>query len=347
MNRYKHRSYKKQPRRFDPLLPVVLTMLVLAPVINACSSSPKPTVTKIDTGNVKTNSLQLPDGYEWEEKSQNSQNDEYSNPEEERASFEDPETAPFVPNRNAPTSTRLTIIEDQLISLRDDFNTLYPSMRRLMAIEQDMQLLISELKSLTMDVAKEQVVAMPSKEMTREEAIARANELKKRVEQGDNIDALSITQTNTQNTQGAIDLTQPPTAQTSSQQTLSELEKNMALPKPPQTILATATGLRIGIHSNSVRAVIDFSQGSQVQYKESFTNNGKTFEVYLPNTEYTGRKSWQSDYVPAIQSYSVTKNEADSYVTFKLEEETSLKSIFVIPAKPSQEKARLVIDFTQ
>lgn len=338
----------------DPLFMAVLAMLIFVPLINACSTTPRPksTKTQIDTSNVNSNTLQLPDGYQWDGSEEDE--DDY-NDDVEISSFSNGTATAFTPDKNAPTSTRLEAIEDQLSLLRNDFNELYPSMRRLMAIEQDMQELIMELKSLTSDVAASTSVAPAprtglSQTLTKEEALARADELRARAQQEENMVMLPTSK-------AAMDLTQPPTTVATPSVSSNAPTPVAQAPSPITTattppvisntapVQATVTGARIGIHADIVRVVLDYTNGSTINY--SNTMGAQSLTLTLPQTAYEGRKSWQSDYVPMVSSYTVEQNGSDTVMQFALEPGVTLKTAFVIPPKSPGQNARLVVDFTQ
>ncbi len=339
-----HRMTKPAKKLVDPLFVLVILTLIFVPVLNACSTTPRSSgATQIDTSNIDTNTLKLPDGYEWD----GEEDDMEENEETSQSSFTKGTTMSFRADRNAPTATRLAAIEDQLELLRQDFNELYPSMRRLMAIEQDMQELIMELKSLTTDVAAQPFVPPTglSQTLTKEQALAQADEMRRRAQQQQNNDAMIPPAM-----PAPANITQPPGVDTMpapTPQTASAPVTPAPTPSAPASgpINATVTQARIGIHSDIVRVVLDYTNGSTVTFDKS--QNGQVFDLYLPNTSYNGRTSWQSEFVPMVTSYSVQQNGSDTTIKFNLEPGISLKSAFVIPPKSAAQNPRLVIDFTE
>lgn len=254
------------------------------------------------------------------------------------------------PQNDLSLDERVDEIEERVSIIEGDLLQLKPSINTLMAIEGDIQDLVSELSTLTDDdqlatpPAPKTVIPVP------ESVIPEQND-----EQADPvIPALP----DADNKEAAVskpqDLTTeapkpPPTPEPNTKEKKVKAEKSSPAPaEPKQEKPAAATTslvetVRIGKHSNTkTRLVADFQKGSII--KQSVDEKDNKVVVTLTDTGWQALADWQSKNIPLVKSYQARTENANTTLSITTSDDDLTVKFFTLP-QSDKTGPRLVLDF--
>ena len=164
---------------------------------------------------------------------------------------------------------RLDRLERAVQELRNDFDTVSPSIKRLMAIEADIQELIGELRQLSSQPA----MAAPPPRVNRAPEIIR---------------------------------TQKPAIQRTAKPVSPKSFQTKSAP-PVQNGMATVFDLRTGEHPGKTRLVMDVN--TKASFSVDIDNGENIMVIEIPNANWTARTTGSLPKSKVIQSYSVETND--------------------------------------
>jgi len=200
---------------------------------------------------------------------------------------------------------RLDRLERAMQDLRSEFDNVKPSIKRLMAIEADIQGLVGELKRLADE---------PSSSFG-------ANQSKR-----------SITPAPMPDVMGANQMITPKSAAP---------KKSIKRKAPPPTSGGTAVyDLRIGEHPGKTRLVLDTN--AKTSFSIDIDNNEKIMVVDLPEAKWTASKSKNLG-SKTVGSYRVESSETGSLLILQLKKNAEVLSQSEIPGTGGAGR-RIVID---
>jgi len=207
---------------------------------------------------------------------------------------------------------RFQRLENAVTDLRREFESVKPSVVRLVAVEGDIQNLIQELETLLQNEPPSS--AAPS-----------ATPYVAPVSQSGGAGSAPVL---------AVPTSQPP-----------KVVAPKAVVKTPPVPLSNsgdAQRLRFGEHSDKTRIVIDAARA--IQYSVDLDNAEKLLVIDLPDAYWGGQTSWSSPKSPLVTSYTVQKTDSGSRIVMLLKRTSSvLKKSLLKPNKDSG-SYRLVID---
>lgn len=193
--------------------------------------------------------------------------------------------------------SRFERVENAVKDLRREFDAVKPSILRLVAVEEDMQELVTQLESLLRNEPPSSSAAAPEPVETQPVALLPPD--------GKAADAAQSPQQQAQ---------PPPTAQFPPQ------EKAQSPPPPPELSQTAAPkaasapaanaqvqNLRIGEHDGKTRLVFDVT--GPAAYRYDIDNGEKLMIIELPGTGWTGPAQWTSGKAPLLASYTVSPSD--------------------------------------
>ena len=167
---------------------------------------------------------------------------------------------------------RLARLERAVQSMRNEFDNVTPSIRRLMAIEGDIQNLITELRQLTDEPSLlTKPRPAPAAQVTTPQVL--------------------------EPVQSAT-----PTKKVTPQPT-SRNKINRSAPPPISSDMANIYDIRIGEHPGKTRIVLDVN--TKTQFSTDIDNNENILIVDLPNSTWSAAKAKSFKSSPFLQSYNV------------------------------------------
>ncbi len=175
-------------------------------------------------------------------------------------------------------SARIDRLERAVQDMRNDFNLVEPSIRRLMVIENDMQRLVAELEKLNASNSG-----------------AASNNLNRR----------------SASTPRASSSTKKSMAAAPSS-SMGFVKKSA----PPVSGKPAIYDLRVGEHSDKTRIVMDVN--SKTDFSVDIDNNERIMIVNLPNADWSARTSQAFAKSPFISSYKVEPSDNGNLVVFQL-----------------------------
>lgn len=240
--------------------------------------------------------------------------------------------APLFTEPVADDSARMQRIEEAVQTLRNDLDTLVPSMVRLVAVEKDMKDLVQQLQTLT-DVNVEEVSAENINQIS-DEGVVRGTES---VRVGQTALADGATSSSSV-TPEAASKGKPPEGAASpySESQASALQAPVDI-KPSTPSLGEVRGVRLGDHMDKTRIVLDVS--AKVAAEAAVSANGKQLIVSLPGLSWTGKASWEADRSQLVSGWRF----ADGKLYVDLLYKSSVKGQSTLPPNGTP-NYRLVID---
>ena len=187
-------------------------------------------------------------------------------------------------------SSRLDRLERAVQDMRDDFNRVEPSIRRLMAIEGDIQNLIGELKRLNSDV-NATLPTMAQQKTSRSAPIPQ-------------VAAQKHTSNNTHVT---------PRAAPKSYSAKKSFVKKSAPPTGGQPVVYD---IRVGEHPEKTRIVMDVN--SKTNFSTDVDNSENILVIDLPNTKWSAKTAQNFAKSPFISSFNVENTGSGSLAIFQL-----------------------------
>lgn len=228
--------------------------------------------------------------------------------------------------------TAVKNLEQRVQILEDDFASMKPSIQNLIAIESDIQELISELAKLTNS---------PEQQLDATQSPAPLNSAQYPFNTDDNnadgtvstpADLIAQIENNTNNVPKDI-ATQ-----------ISQTTPKLSPASPTHTIAPnTITDIRFGQHQNKIRVVIDYSKGTTPDYDIYKEGEAVILEVIKAN--WATKNSQAFSKLPLIKSYKTTKDGNTTKVAFETRGDDMTVKIFTLPPLTSSKGPRLVIDF--
>lgn len=240
---------------------------------------------------------------------------------------------------------RIKRLENVVLDMRRDFNTVLPSIMRLVAVEQDMQNLIGQLETLT----DQSSAAIP----------AEAVETSALTDDTASEDLSGSTQQTLAPQSGQAEASQPPPGTPPPDIPIEETEGKAQAPppsKPPEVASAPedtpsasapvsgAVRLRVGEHSGKTRLVLE--TGGTTAFRADLDNAENLLVIELPEADATGAGGKESVAdSPLIKSWSVETMEvgAGVRVIVELQGSVSVQKTLAVPAN-GESGARIVVD---
>ena len=227
-------------------------------------------------------------------------------------------------------SERLDRMERAVQNMRNDFDNVAPSIRRLMAIEGDMQNLIIELRKMTTDTSR--INQSPSTTV------------------GNSSNTIGTRQQVSPATQQVIqDKTPTPQAVPMAKKVKkpaaipTPMVKTAPPPPPVQNGKPSVYGLRIGEHPGKTRIVLDVN--AKTSFKPDIDNSEKIMIVELPEASWGTATAKNFGRSPFITSYKVEKSGDGSLLIFRLKKGAKISYKGDLPSISGSGR-RLVIDLT-
>lgn len=187
--------------------------------------------------------------------------------------------------KDLPNDTaRIDRLERAVQDMRNDFNMVEPSIRRLMSIENDMQRLLSELEQLNA-----------------------------------NNGSTSAVTRRTNNSPSTTSTAAPRIQSTATPSSSMGFVKKSA---PATSGQPTVYDLRVGEHSDKTRIVMDVN--SKTDFSVDIDNNERIMIVDLPNAGWDARTSQTFAKSLFISSYKVEKSDNGHIVIFQLKKNAKI-----------------------
>jgi hypothetical protein len=194
---------------------------------------------------------------------------------------------------------RLDRLERAVQDMRNEFDSVRPAIRRLMAVESDIQSLLDELRQLSDNPS----VMADNRPATRT------------VQTRPPVQAASKPMIIASNREDFVAPVQPVQAPPKQTKTATSYQKKS--PPPVSGGQPTIYDVRVGEHPGKSRIVLD--SNTNTGFNVDIDNNEKIMVVELPNSEWTAStaKSFGSK-SPLISSYSVEESENGHILIFQL-----------------------------
>jgi len=202
---------------------------------------------------------------------------------------------------------RLNRLERSVQSLRNDFDTIQPSIRRLMAVESDIQELIGELKQLSDDPNRMRPAMTPV------------------------VEEAMVTRAPVKNTYV------PPKKKMASNP--KSYQKKSA--PPVEGGMTTVFDVRSGEYTNRTRLVLDAN--AKTSYNIDIDNNENILVVDLANTNWTAATSKSFPKSSVISSYNVEASDNGNLMVIQLKKDVKISYKATLPANKGNGK-RIVLD---
>lgn len=211
---------------------------------------------------------------------------------------------PLFANPVKNPNARVKRLEGSVQTLRNDFDTVVPTLVRMATLEKDIRELVVQLQILT----KQNLNNAEQPDISTS-PVARKTAYKKKLPSEIRIHAPS-------NTSPSI----------KKQQT-----------KP---VIGNVKSIRFGDHANKTRIVLDMTAKININALIKFKNNGKTLILDLSQINWAGKRSWNAIYAQLISSYYVEKNNL--YVNLMYA--SQIKTLKLLSPSKDSKNYRLVID---
>ncbi len=193
---------------------------------------------------------------------------------------------------------RLDRLERSMQDLRNEFDSVRPSIRRLMGVENDIQRLVNELRSLTKD---------PAFKQTRREPTPIPAPIM--------VTPQIVTKTQT-----------PAVSQTTMPKAITSPKTNFQSKNPPPMTSGKPTvyDVRIGEHPGKTRIVLDTN--AKADFNVDIDNNENIMVVDIPSANWTAPVTRNFAKAPYISSYKAEPNGDGYLLVFQLKRDVSLAS---------------------
>lgn len=264
-----------------------------------------------------------------------------------------PEGLRFTPLFNEPvsdTNARIKRLEDAVQTIRNDIDTLVPTMVRMVAIEKDIKGLVAQLQTLTgengqpvpaqpaSDVAPAQPLPAPAAHPPQQsqnkipgEDVVKGTEPAKALPAVAGPDAPSSLVTPEAAPKGEL----PPEGAASP-------NSNAPVDIKPRVNSSASAGdvvnLRIADYADHTRLVIDMTSGPSTPLKLS--DDGRTLIIDLSTLNWGGQSVWQADKKKLIVGGRV--EEGNLYVDLK--QPAKIEKRMLLPPSGNNKNYRLLID---
>lgn len=240
---------------------------------------------------------------------------------------------------------RIKRLENVVLDMRRDFNTVLPSIMRLVAVEQDMQNLIGQLETLT----DQSSAAVPAEAV---ETSALTDEAASEDLSGSTQQTLAPQSGQTEDSQPPPDTPLPdiPAEETEEEAQAPPLTGPPELasaPKDTPSASAPVSGavrLRVGDHSGKTRLVLE--TGGTTAFRADLDNAENLLVIELPDADATGTGGKESVAdAHTVKSWSVEAMEggAGVRVIVELQGSVSIQKTLAVPAS-GESGARIVVD---
>jgi hypothetical protein len=261
-----------------------------------------------------------------------------------------PEGLKFTPLFSEPVKdadARIKRLEDAVQGLRNDFDTVVPSLVRLVSVEKDMKELVGQLQTLT-----EQPQAAPLASVASSpsqipggdtaggtETVTAAQAAKAGVPAGSSLVTPEAASKGELPPEGAASPNSAARAQAP-----MPIAKAAAVPesKPETTPVNPSTGggvkgVRVGDHSDKTRVVIDLTK--KAAFTATLENNGKTLVIDIPGMDLSAIKPFEAQSAALVSGWHVE----DGKLKLSLLYASSIKTQSVLQPNGSP-YYRLVVD---
>jgi len=215
------------------------------------------------------------------------------------------------------SNKRFDRVENAVIDLRKEFESLKPSMVRLAAVESDIQNLITELEVML------QETPTPQKHITSSGAVESEADLSINQLPIDPRPPPNVGAPKTESTSAST-----PPKSANKVPAVPPAKESKPAPKAPAPVKkydgVVATELRIGEHSDKVRVVIDANV--QTDFTIDYDKDENLITVELPNARWVGDLQKSLSDSKLIKSWSVTSinNDKGSLVVMTLKKSSSI-----------------------
>ena len=247
---------------------------------------------------------------------------------------------------------RIQRLEMTVQSIKDDFDTVTPTIVRLAAVEKDMKGLIGQLEELVKEEEQRQQANPPTMSHMMQRGTVPTEPPMQAYMNGqasalppvslNNTQQLTKAEPIPQNTQMRAPVAQQnthrPMVNNNSAHAPAHTKKMIKTSHAPKT---TVKKIRLGEHVDKTRVVMDLS--SRAQYQTRLADDGRSLVVKLSNAAWTANKSWVSEFSPLVTSYQVTQDGDAQRIMFQLRYPAELLTQDILP--PQFGKGyRLVLD---
>lgn len=224
---------------------------------------------------------------------------------------------------------RLDRLERAVQDMRNEFNNVEPSIRRLMAIEGDIQNLIAELQELSEDPSmakplRPQPVAEPMPLTPKQPTKTVPKPIKTRPAPTASVEPVAIV---------------PVTAPTAAAAPTTAPAQTFSRPDPNGN--TGVYSVRVGEHPGKTRIVLDV--GTKQTFRTDIDNNEKIMIVELPDAQWSAAKSQNFGKSPFISSYKVEETGDGHMMIFQLKNKAKIGYEAEIGSVNGQGR-RIVID---
>ena len=215
-------------------------------------------------------------------------------------------------------SERLDRLERAVQDMRNDFDLVRPSIKRLLAVESDIQNLVSELQSLSNNLqgmpAPQQVQPTRAQPSNKPQVMSSANR--------------------------PMPVVTPKRTSSSYKKKTSYQTKT---PPPVSGGKASVYDVRVGEHPGKSRIVLDVN--AQTGFNVDIDNNEKIMIVELPDADWATSMTKSFGRSPFISSYAVEPSDNGHMLIFQLKKMANIGYKDDIPALNGSGR-RIVIDLT-
>ncbi|MCK5658575.1 MAG: hypothetical protein KAH96_01665 [Alphaproteobacteria bacterium] len=227
------------------------------------------------------------------------------------------------------SNSRMKRLETSVQTLRNDFDTVVPTLVRMAAIEKDIKGLVAQLQTLTdqnynVEEPSQNLPSLPSDG----QPIPREADIK-----GAKPDMPVSLVTPEAVPKGKL----PPegAASPSSNEPLNIKPKSHTKP-----VIGNVIKIRFGDHSNKTRVVLDMTAKLNIDALARLENNGKTLIIDLSQMNWLGKKSWDADTAQLASGYHI--EEGNLYVNLMYSSQIRTREVL----SPSRESKnyRFIID---
>jgi len=234
---------------------------------------------------------------------------------------------------------RIQRLEMTVQAIKDDFDTVTPTIVRLAAVEKDMKGLISQLEELVKEEEQRQQANPPTMSHMMQRGTVPTEPPMQAYMNGQASALPPVSLNNTQQLTKAEPIPQKTQmrAPIMQQNTHRPMVNNNSAHAPKITVKK----IRLGEHVDKTRVVMDLS--SRAQYQTRLADDGRSLVVKLSNASWAANKSWVSEFSPLVTSYQVTQDGDAQRIMFQLRYPAELLTQSILP--PQFGKGyRLVLD---
>jgi N-acetylmuramoyl-L-alanine amidase len=244
---------------------------------------------------------------------------------------------------------RIKRVETAVIEMRRDFDATMPAIKRLVAIEQDIQLLTSQLETLLSSEPPQQEMTSIDEMPAQPAPLVSADMIEKPA--GSDLASQAPMQSTEPDPapqpapaeEAPAVAAQPTPPPQVAESPPARPPPETAIPPPATPAGLVATGLRLGEHADKTRIVIDVT--GSVTYRHDLDNSEKFLVIELDNAGWSGVTN-QVLSSPLVQSWSTQalENGKGTRIILVLSRATDVIYEDLLPPESGSSNYRLVID---